>query len=57
MPAQSVVLAWLYNELIYAETFEFKLKILMYIISRVSDMHSRVLIFFNVCYRLKHVPT
>jgi len=42
MSVQSLVLVWLYNELIYRETSEFKLKIWMCIISRVSDMHSRV---------------
>jgi len=42
MSVQSLVLLLLYNELIYGETFEFKLKIGMCIISRVSDMHSRV---------------
>jgi len=42
MSVQSVLLVWLYNELIYRKTFEFKLKIRMCIISWVSDMHSRV---------------
>ena len=45
MSVKSLVLVWLYNELIYKETFEFKLKIWMCIISRVSDMHSRFWIF------------
>ena len=48
MSVQSLVLVWLCNELIYRETFEFKLKIWICIISRVSDMHSRVWIF-SIC--------